>query len=223
MSTYQSLIHFNVSTKAQASINTIVHIPSGQIYDFATLALVSGNGKAALAQSNLRHQLYNCKNMEFTIPLHRISSKADNYGRIDGATCVGTYGRNVKIALREIEGVFSSTPLLPTEKCPVCKKKNVIGCSRLPSVHGLPAPQPIKIKKKKDEVKGSDEEKERNRQNALNKSKVQCVSETVIKPIVDLISGYIATHGIDPSDAYKHLPDIMDHEKVPAAKKRRTK
>ena len=58
MSTYQSLIHFNVSTKAQASINTIVHIPSGQIYDFATLALVSGNGKAALAQSNLHCTVY---------------------------------------------------------------------------------------------------------------------------------------------------------------------
>ena len=226
--TTAELINFNVSTKAQNCINAIIKIPTGVCIDFGTLSNLAKNGNAALATSNLRHKLYECNGLEFVLPLHRISSKNDPYGCIDGATCVGKYGRNVKIAIREIEGVFSSTPIKTNEKCPICKKKGRTTCSKKPSIHGLPAPKPIVIKKAKNEVKGSKEEAKRKRQNMNNKSLVHSVDASTIKTLVARLTNYIQTFGIDIGDAYKHLEAIMVQDdnmertsSEPCAKKRK--
>ena len=234
---HSSLITCKLSAKAQATVTAISNLPAGQVIDFGTLAEQAGNGKAALATSNLRHSLYGCPGVEFVLPLHRISSKSDPYGRIDGATCVGTFGRVAKIAIREIERVFSTEPIGVNEKCPICQSKGGKDCSRIPSVHGLPAPKPQKTKKRKGEIAGSEEEANRKNQNAIFKCSVVMVDAAVVKQMVDEITDYITQHGVEVGDAYKHLPAILGNAEMamggtgttgtgtgsqPAAKRRKT-
>jgi hypothetical protein len=210
--TYASLISFTLSAKAEATVSVIASLAAGQVVDFATLAAHAGNGKAALATSNLRYRLYECPGLEFALPLHRISSKDDAYGRIDAVACVGEFGRAVKIAVREVKGVFSAAPLGKKEKCPICAKKGVAGCSRLPSQHGLPAPKATTTKKRKGEVKGSEEEAERKRQDAAHARSVSGVDACVMKPLVDAIRTFAAKEGVDAADAYKHWHAIFDEK-----------
>ena len=98
-------------------------LPAGMLWTYGHWVQIAGAG-GALAAAKLRHRLYD--EAADLIPLHRIMSTKDFYGRIDGPVPQGEHGRVFKIALREIEGALAH---LPSKK----------GRSALPSRCGLPA------------------------------------------------------------------------------------
>ena len=106
-----------------ALVAALSSLPAGKLWTYGHWVKIAGAG-GALAAAKLRHRLYD--EAADLIPLHRIMSTKDFYGRIDGTVPQGEHGRVFKIALREIEGALAH---LPSKK----------GRSVLPSCCGLPA------------------------------------------------------------------------------------